>query len=173
MSIARDGRDTSASLYYLECLDHLREEHLDRSLRGETPPESFWTIGEAAALARTKKLHFTAAIRAMIMPPDKAAAAWDALTKARGLAAAATEIERALIDALATRYANPQPDDRRPLDEAYAAAMRAVSRKYPADADIHLRLFVRYASKLYQLKRHFETSQPRNSPLEAGEGQAG
>lgn len=42
-----------------------------------------------------------------------------------------------------------------------------------ADADIHLRLFVRYASKLYQLKRHFETTQPRNSPLKAGEGQSG
>jgi hypothetical protein len=77
MSIARDGRDTSASLYYLECLDRLREQHLERSLRGEALPENYWKLGEADALARTRRLHFTAAIRSMIMPPEKAAAMSD------------------------------------------------------------------------------------------------
>ena len=35
-------------------------------------------------------------------------------------------VERALIEALGKRYANPQPEDRKPLDEAYANAMREV-----------------------------------------------
>ena len=35
-------------------------------------------------------------------------------------------MECALIDALAKRYANPQPEDRAPLDLAYANAMREV-----------------------------------------------
>jgi tetratricopeptide (TPR) repeat protein len=34
------------------------------------------------------------------------------------------------------RYADPQPDDRKPLDEAYAAAMRKVWKANPTDADI-------------------------------------
>jgi tetratricopeptide (TPR) repeat protein len=45
-------------------------------------------------------------------------------------------VEQALIAALESRYANPQPDDRRPLDVAYAAAMRGVWKRYPQDADV-------------------------------------
>jgi tetratricopeptide (TPR) repeat protein len=71
-----------------------------------------------------------------VVPPDKALAAWDALTKAQALAPGASETERALIGALAKRYANPQPEDRRPLDEAYADAMRAVYKAHPQDADV-------------------------------------
>jgi tetratricopeptide (TPR) repeat protein len=71
-----------------------------------------------------------------IVPPERAKAAWDALTKARVLAAKAAPIERALIEALAARYADPQPDDRKPLDEAYAAAMRPVWKSSPTDADV-------------------------------------
>ncbi len=71
-----------------------------------------------------------------IVPPDKAATAWGALTKARELAPGASDTERALIEALAKRYANPQPEDRRPLDEAYAAAMREVWKAHPQDADV-------------------------------------
>jgi tetratricopeptide (TPR) repeat protein len=58
-----------------------------------------------------------------------AKAAWKALTKA-------TPIERELIEALATRYAQSQPADRKPLDEAYAAAMHKVWEAHPEDADI-------------------------------------
>jgi tetratricopeptide (TPR) repeat protein len=42
--------------------------------------------------------------------------------------------ERDYIDALATRYSGSAAD-RRPRDEAYATAMRALHRKYPADLD--------------------------------------
>jgi tetratricopeptide (TPR) repeat protein len=41
-----------------------------------------------------------------------------------------------LIDALGKRYANPQPEDRKPLDEAYAAAMRDLSARFPQDDDV-------------------------------------
>lgn len=61
--------------------------------------------------------------------------AWAALERAKGLLANASPVERALIEALAARYADPVPTDRRPLDEAYAAAMRGVWKANPADAD--------------------------------------
>jgi tetratricopeptide (TPR) repeat protein len=62
--------------------------------------------------------------------------AWDALQKARQLAATASPCERALIKALESRYAMPNPADRRALDVAYADAMRAAWREHPDDADI-------------------------------------
>ena len=70
------------------------------------------------------------------VPEPRARAAWEALGKAREHAAHGTEIERALIEALAARYAWPQPEDRAPLDAAYADAMRAVAARHPDDADV-------------------------------------
>ncbi|HEX5035575.1 MAG TPA: hypothetical protein VFX30_00230 [bacterium] len=70
-----------------------------------------------------------------VVPPDRAKAAWAALTKAK-VATNASPVERALIEALATRYADPQPEDRTPLDRAYADAMRKVRAAYPKDADV-------------------------------------
>jgi tetratricopeptide (TPR) repeat protein len=43
--------------------------------------------------------------------------------------------ERAYIEALSKRYANPAPEDRSALDRAYAEAMRDVAARYPADPD--------------------------------------
>ena len=40
-------------------------------------------------------------------------------------------VERAFIDALATRYANPPPEDRSGLDRAYADAMGKVVNQFP------------------------------------------
>jgi tetratricopeptide (TPR) repeat protein len=71
-----------------------------------------------------------------VVSKENAAAAWEALTKARAAATAAGPVERELIEALGKRYANPQPDDRKPLDEAYAAAMRSVWKAHPTDADV-------------------------------------
>lgn len=70
------------------------------------------------------------------VPPDRAAKAWEAITNAQALADHATEKERALIAAQAKRYAENQPEDRRPLDEAYAAAMRDVANTYPDCAHV-------------------------------------
>ena len=63
-------------------------------------------------------------------------AAWEAIATAQARAASATDLERELITALAQRYADPIPADRKPLDEAYAAAMRTVWQAHPEDADI-------------------------------------
>jgi tetratricopeptide (TPR) repeat protein len=75
------------------------------------------------------------------VPPEREKAAWDAVRKAQSLAPVGDSrmqvvLERALIDALATRYADPQPKDRKPLDEAYAEAMRKVHEAHPDDVDV-------------------------------------
>jgi tetratricopeptide (TPR) repeat protein len=70
------------------------------------------------------------------VPPERAKTAWAALARAREHPQAGTDAEQALITALAQRYADPPPDDRRPLDEAYAAAMREVRKRFPRDADV-------------------------------------
>ena len=71
-----------------------------------------------------------------LVPPDKVAKAWEATTAAQRLAAPCSPLEKSLINALAKRYANPQPEDRSPLDQAYADAMRALWRANPGNADI-------------------------------------
>ncbi len=71
-----------------------------------------------------------------LVPPDRAAAAWDALQKALALKEKASPIERKLIEALAHRYADPQPADRKPLDQAYADAMREIWEAHPDDSDV-------------------------------------
>jgi tetratricopeptide (TPR) repeat protein len=71
-----------------------------------------------------------------MVPPPAAELAWKELTLAQQNAAHATAVERALIEALAHRYANPQPDDRGPLDRAYADAMRAVWKMHPDDPEV-------------------------------------
>jgi len=71
-----------------------------------------------------------------LVPAERAEAAWTALQQAQQLSAHASPVERDLINALAARYAHPQPEDRRPLDVAYADAMAKVYEKYPDDPDV-------------------------------------
>lgn len=71
-----------------------------------------------------------------LVPPPAAEAAWKALQLAQQNAEKAVPVEKALIEALSKRYANPQPADRKPLDEAYAAAMREVWTQFPTDLDV-------------------------------------
>ena len=71
-----------------------------------------------------------------MVPPPAAAMAWKELVLAQQNAGQASPVERALIAALAWRYADPQPADRGPLDRDYADAMREVWRDYPQDADV-------------------------------------
>jgi len=71
-----------------------------------------------------------------LVPPDKAVKAWDAITNAQRLAADCSPLETSLINALAKRYANPQPADRAPLDQAYADAMREVWKANPGNSDV-------------------------------------
>ena len=71
-----------------------------------------------------------------MVPPPAAEAAWKELQLAQQKAEKASPVEKAVIEALSHRYANPQPEDRKPLDEAYAAAMREVWKQFPDDPDV-------------------------------------
>jgi len=62
--------------------------------------------------------------------------AWKQIQLAREHAVDASPVEQALIEALASRYAEHQPDDRSSLDQAYADAMRTVWKKYSNDPDV-------------------------------------
>ncbi len=75
-------------------------------------------------------------INNMAVSPEREKTAFDALVKARGLTARATPVEKSLIEALAARYADPQPPDRTALNQAYATAMRTVWASFPKDADV-------------------------------------
>jgi len=79
-------------------------------------------------------------------PAEKAA--WEATEQALALVDKASPVEQALIRAVAKRYAWPAPEDRRPLDVAYADAMRAVWKEYPNDADVG----VLYADAMMNLR---------------------
>lgn len=61
--------------------------------------------------------------------------AWAALQQAKSLAANGNPREQAYIAALEHRYAQQPPQDRAPLDRAYAEAMRELMRRFPDDLD--------------------------------------
>ena len=75
-------------------------------------------------------------INSMAVPPPAAELAWKEIGLAQKNEGNASPVEQALIDTLAKRYANPQPEDRSGLDRAYADAMREVWKKYPKDPDV-------------------------------------
>lgn len=70
------------------------------------------------------------------MDPADNSTAWDRLLRAQAAASNVSEKEQAFIRALAARYVENPPADRRPLDEAYAAAMREFAAKFPDDLDV-------------------------------------
>jgi len=70
------------------------------------------------------------------MFPESVSQAWAAVRKAVELSGGASERERAYIQALSKRYAAKAVEDRKPLDRAYAEAMREASRRFPDDLDL-------------------------------------
>jgi tetratricopeptide (TPR) repeat protein len=70
-----------------------------------------------------------------VMEPNEEPHAYEMVQKAQSLKGRATVRERALIDALAKRYSG-SADHRVANDKAYADAMRAVHKQFPADLDI-------------------------------------
>ena len=70
-----------------------------------------------------------------LMEPNDEPHALELVRKAQSQKANATPRERALIDALATRYSGT-PEHRTTNDRAYADAMRKVHERFPADPDI-------------------------------------
>ena len=69
------------------------------------------------------------------MAPDAYGPAHADAQQALALQAQASPRERALIRALAVRYAPTAPADRARLDSSYAHAMAQVAREFPADAE--------------------------------------
>ena len=70
------------------------------------------------------------------MDPSVVPQAYKSMRESQALAKNATDKEQALISALAKRYSKTAPVNRRPLNEAYAAAMRDVARRFPGDSVI-------------------------------------
>lgn len=65
------------------------------------------------------------------------ATAFEATRTALGLAGGASPVERALIEALPSRYQHPTPDTAlERWNDDFAAAMRHVHAEFPADADV-------------------------------------
>ncbi|MFO1051664.1 MAG: hypothetical protein U1F36_05585 [Planctomycetota bacterium] len=88
---------------------------------------AYW--GEAWALGPN--------INAPLEDPAVAKAAWTAAQAAKSHDARASGEERALIDALLTRYAeDPSKADRAALDSAFATAMGKAHEQFPHDPDI-------------------------------------
>jgi len=87
------------------------------------------------------------------MTEKRSTAAWAALQKALEHIDKTTPAERALIEALTRRYADPWPEDRSELEQAYADAMAEVWATYPEDSDVGTlyaeALMVRTPWKLY------------------------
>src|SRR5262249_28476240 len=70
--------------------------------------------------------------------PDRTHGAFEAIGKARALTANASDVEKALIEALSKRYRDPQPAD--PKDEMaaeteYSMAMGEVAKRFAGDQD--------------------------------------
>ncbi|MGH7358925.1 MAG: hypothetical protein ACREJR_08935 [Candidatus Rokuibacteriota bacterium] len=125
--------------------DTLAQRYFDQGLRlayAFNHPEALRAFREAARLdprcamcewgvAYVLGPNINAAMDTAAVPEAYAAA-----QKARQLAGSATERERALIEAMAVRYAATAPASRASLDTAYANAMRAVAARFPRDDDV-------------------------------------
>jgi tetratricopeptide (TPR) repeat protein len=80
--------------------------------------------------------------------PERDRQAYAAMEKAKAAAPKASERDQAYVAALAVRYASDAPADRRHLDEAYAAAMGDLARRFPDDLDAQ----TMYAESLMDLQ---------------------
>lgn len=77
----------------------------------------------------------------------------------------ASPVERTLIRAVEQRYAWPVPEDRRPLDEAYAAAMGDAYRAFPNDSDVGA-LYAESLMNLQPWDMWTHDGQPKHRTLE-------
>jgi tetratricopeptide (TPR) repeat protein len=70
-------------------------------------------------------------INNMLIAPEQMEKAFDAIEQAQMHTDAATPLEKAVVEALAKRYARPVPENRDSLNQAYADAMRVVHQQFP------------------------------------------
>jgi tetratricopeptide (TPR) repeat protein len=99
-------------------------------------------------------------------PMDEAnvAPAWQALQKALEHLVDGTPREQDYVRALQTRYAAEPVKDRKPLDAAFAEAMRELAAKYPDDYDAQ----IIFAESLMNLSpwKYWDGDQPREHTAE-------
>jgi tetratricopeptide (TPR) repeat protein len=93
--------------------------------------------------------------------PERSKAAFYAIENAKSRIKNASDVERALIEAMAERYTFPAAEDRKPLDQAYAAAMGEVWKAFPQDPDVG----TLYAESLMML-RPWELYSTDGQPVE-------
>jgi tetratricopeptide (TPR) repeat protein len=77
----------------------------------------------------------------------------------------ASPVEQALIRAVAKRYAWPAPEDRSPLDRAYAEAMEQAWRDFPSDPDVGA-LFAESLTNLQPWDLYEQDGTPKGRALE-------
>ncbi|TDJ67099.1 MAG: tetratricopeptide repeat protein [Planctomycetota bacterium] len=99
------------------------------------------------------------------MTPERQAASWEAIQNALALIDNTTPLERALIEALQHRFANPYPEEHAELDEAYADAMGEVWEQYPNDADVGM-LYAEARMVLRPWQLYNEDREPAEGTLE-------
>jgi tetratricopeptide (TPR) repeat protein len=76
-----------------------------------------------------------------LMADPRGRVGWQAVQRARALEAGASPVERALIEAVAQRFAGPAPLDPAAASArltAYATAMKAVADRFPDDLDVQV-----------------------------------
>ncbi len=71
-----------------------------------------------------------------VMGEEQSRLATEAAKKASAALDDESEVERALVAAVSQRYRWPAPQDRTPLDRAYAGAMERVWHQFPDDPDV-------------------------------------
>lgn len=96
-----------------------------------------------------------------VMTERRNQAAWDALQQALARINNTAPWERALIEALSTRYAHPFPEDRTHLEQAYADAMAKVWQTYLNDADIGA-----YYAEAMMVQKPWALYTPDREPVE-------
>lgn len=70
------------------------------------------------------------------MSEERSKRAREAADNALALLDNETPVEQAMVRAVSTRYEYPAPEDRLPLDQAYARAMERVHNAFPEDNDV-------------------------------------
>ncbi len=116
---------------------------------------AWWGIGYAYGLH----------INNPVMTEEQSRLAHEATQEAVKRRHFAAPVEQVLIDALAKRYEWPAPENRRPLDEAYAAAMEQAWKKYPNDADVGA-LFAESLMNLQPWDLWTNSGQPKGRTLD-------
>ena len=147
----------SRGLFFCFAFDHEQADVAFRRALEHDPnmAMAYWGIAYAAGPN----------INNIMMDEARNKAASEAIVKAKALQESCSPVERDLIAALDKRYAEPPPEDRRALDEAYADAMRGVHARHSSDPDVAA-IFAESLMALYPWDIWSPQGEPRPITLE-------